>query len=45
MAEDFLEHEVNRLSYMIVIDWEATSEYLLDHNVDRYDDHYFRTYF
>jgi hypothetical protein len=45
MAEDFLEHEVNRLSYMIVIDWEATSDYLLDHNVDRYDDHYFRTYF
>ena len=42
MAEDFLEHEVDRLYYMIVVDWEATAEYLLDHDVDRHGDHYFR---
>lgn len=45
MAEDFLEHEVDRLSYMIVIDWEATAEYLIDHDVDRHGDHYFRCYY
>jgi hypothetical protein len=45
MAEDFLEHEVDRLFYMIVVDWEATAEYLLDHDVDRFGDHYFRTYY
>jgi hypothetical protein len=45
MAEDFLEHEVDRLHYMIVVDWEATAEYLLDHDVDRFGDHYFRTYY
>lgn len=45
MAEDFLEHEVDRLYYMIVVDWESTAEYLLDHDVDRYGDHYFRTCF
>jgi hypothetical protein len=45
MAEDFLEHEVDRLHYMIVVDWEATAEYLLDHDIDRYGDHYFRCYF
>lgn len=42
MAEDYLESEVDRLSYMIVVDWEATAEYLLDHDVDRYGNHYFR---
>jgi hypothetical protein len=42
MAEDFLEHEVDRLYYMIVVDWEATAEYLLDHDIDRHGDHYFR---
>jgi hypothetical protein len=45
MAEDFLEHEVDRLHYMIVVDWEATAQYLIDHDVDRHGDHYFRTYF
>jgi hypothetical protein len=45
MAEDFLEHEVDRLYYMIVVDWEATAEYLLDHDVDRHGDHYYRTCF
>jgi hypothetical protein len=43
MAEDYLDSEVYRLSYMIVVDWEATAEYLLDHDVDRHGDHYFRT--
>jgi hypothetical protein len=42
MAEDYLSSEVDRLSYMIVVDWEATSEYLLDHDVDRQGDFYFR---
>jgi hypothetical protein len=45
MAEDFLEHEVNRLSYMIVVDWEETAKFVLDHDVEQYGDHYFRTYF
>jgi hypothetical protein len=45
MAEDFLENEVDRLHYMIVVDWEATAEYLLNHDVDRYGDHYFRCYY
>ena len=45
MAEDFLEGEVDRLHYMIVVDWESTAEYLIDHDVDRYGDHYFRCYF
>lgn len=44
-AEDFLENEVDRLCYMIVVDWEATAEYLLDHDVDRVGDFYFKTYF
>ncbi len=45
MAEDFLENEVDRLHYMIVVDWEATAEYLIDHDIDRYGDHYFRCYY
>ena len=45
MAEDFLEDEVDRLHYMIVVDWESTADYLIDHDVDRHGDHYFRTYF
>jgi hypothetical protein len=43
MAEDYFDGEVSRLCYMIVVDWEATAEYLLDQEVDRYGDHYFRT--
>jgi len=43
MAEDFLEDEINRLSCFIVIDWESTADYLLNHEVDRYGDFYFRT--
>jgi len=45
MAEDFLEDEVDRLHYMIVVDWESTADYLLMHDVDRYGDHYFRCYY
>ncbi len=43
MAEDFLEDEVDRLHYMIVVDWEETANYLLMHDIDRFGDHYFRT--
>jgi hypothetical protein len=42
MAEDYLSSEVDCLSYMIVVDWDLTAEYLLDHDVDRYGDYYFR---
>jgi hypothetical protein len=42
MAQDFLEDEVDRLHYMIVVDWESTADYLLNHDVDRHGDHYFR---
>jgi spore coat protein CotH len=40
-AEDFCSDEADRL-YFIVPDWEATAEYLLDHEVDRVGDFYFR---
>jgi hypothetical protein len=45
MAEDFLEDEVGSLDYMIVVDWRATADYLIDQDVDRYGDHYFRCCF
>jgi hypothetical protein len=45
MAEDFLEHEVDRLPYFVVIDWDMTAEYLIDHDIDRHGDHYFHTYY
>jgi hypothetical protein len=45
MAEDFLEHELDRLPYCVVVDYDLTAEYLLDHDIDRYGDHYYRTYF
>jgi hypothetical protein len=45
MAEDFLEDEVDRLHYMIVVDWESTADYLLQHDIDCFGDHYFRTYY
>jgi spore coat protein CotH len=40
-AEDYCSDEVDRL-YFIVPDWEATAEYLLDHEIDRIGDFYFR---
>ena len=45
MAEDYLEDEVDRLHYMIVVDWEETANYLLMHDIDCFGDHYFRTYY
>ena len=44
MAEEFFDGDgdVERLDYRIVIDWAETAEYLLDHEVDRFDDYYFR---
>jgi hypothetical protein len=46
MAEEYFTEctcELDRLDYRIVIDWEATSEYLLDQEVDRVGDYYFRS--
>lgn len=45
MAEDFLGHEVDRLHHMIVVDWESTADFLLQHDIDRYGDFYFHSYF
>ncbi len=42
MAEEFFEEEVERLDYRIVIDYGETAQYLLDHEVDRVGDFYFR---
>jgi spore coat protein CotH len=42
MAEDYFDGETDRLDYRISIDWEETAEYLLQHDVDRVDDFYFR---
>ena len=42
MAEEFFDGETDRLDYRIVIDWAETAEYLLDHEVDRFDDFFFR---
>lgn len=47
MAEEYFENDdgVNRLDYRIVIDWAETAEYLLDHEVDRVGDFYFRCHY
>jgi hypothetical protein len=42
MAEEFFEYETERLDYRIVIDYEETAQYLLDHEVDKVGDFYFR---
>jgi spore coat protein CotH len=42
MAEDYFDGETDRLDYRISIDWEETAEYLLQHDVDRVGDFYFR---
>lgn len=42
MAEDYFDHETDRLDYRILIDWVETAEYLLQHDVDRVEDFYFR---
>lgn len=43
-AEEFLGDEVDRLSHFIVVDWESTADYLLEHEIDEQDGFYFRTY-
>ena len=44
MAQEFFDGDgdLDRLDYRIVIDWAETAEYLLDHEVDRVGDFYFR---
>jgi hypothetical protein len=42
MAEDYFDYETDRLDYRISIDWRETADYLLQHDVDRVDDFYFR---
>ena len=42
MAEDYFDDETDRLDYRISIDWVETADYLLQHDVDRVDDFYFR---
>jgi hypothetical protein len=44
MAEEFFsgDGDVERLDYRIVIDWDETARYLLDHEVERVGDFYFR---
>ena len=41
MAEDYIETN-DSLSYYIVVDYEATAEYLLDHDIDQVGNFYFR---
>ena len=47
MAECFFvgDRDVERLDYRIVVDWEETAEYLLQHDVDQFGHHYFRCYY
>jgi hypothetical protein len=42
MAEDYFDGETDRMDYRISIDWEETAEYLLQHDVDRVEDYYFK---
>jgi len=42
MAQDYFEEETDRLDYRISIDWDETGDYLLSHEVDNVNDHYFR---
>lgn len=44
MAEEYFDGETDRLDYRISIDWEETGEYLIQHDVDRVGDFYFRCY-
>ena len=45
MAEEYFDGETDMMDYRIVIDWRETAEYLLQHDVDRKDDFYFRCSF
>ena len=42
MAEDYFDGETDGMDYRISIDWIETAEYLLQHDVDRVGDFYFR---
>ena len=42
MAQDYFDGETDRLDYRISIDWQETGAYLLQHDVDRVGDFYFR---
>lgn len=44
MAQDYFAEDWERLDYRIVVDWDETSEYLLQHDVDQVGDHYFRCF-
>lgn len=44
MAEDYMDYEVQVMDHRFVIDWQATAENLLDHEVDQVGDFYFRNY-
>jgi hypothetical protein len=42
MAEEFFGFETERMDCRIVVDWTETAKDLLQHDVDRVDDFYFR---
>jgi spore coat protein CotH len=42
MAQDYFDGETDRLDYRISIDWEETAAYLIQHDVDRVGDFYFK---
>ena len=44
-AEELLENEVGHLNCSIIVDWEATADYLLRSDYDQEGNFYFRTYF
>jgi hypothetical protein len=44
MAEEYIETN-DSLSYYIVVDYEATAEYLLDHDIDQVGNFYFRCHY
>lgn len=41
MAQDYLTEESDETDERLCIDWEATAEYLIDHEVDRVGNFYF----
>ena len=45
MAEDYIENYYGDMPYCVVVDYEATADYLLAHDVDRHGDHYFRCHY
>jgi hypothetical protein len=45
MAEDFIDSSSCGMPYFIVVDYEATAEYLIDHEIDRVGNFYFRCHY